>query len=556
MSARRAPPEDETNSYLSDIYTMISAPTESTAMNGTLQSPMNVHSQLYVMEGSRTLVTEASATRVTVLLDAEATLRNGQARAQMYQYNTAGAMIRMDDIDISAGSSNFSCGSVVSARMDVKNSSSFNEVAGHMTGAVLNAIPADVHNLNQTRLKQKTPRQGDQVSAQMKDDGVSLLSLTSHLGAKNTSLLPNVYSNQQSWYVKYDVTDPTVTSGFSAVSVNFPGSSTPGTAVSFPTIANKANSLWDTANLTTSPFRQSTFGIVTDFTGVIVGTSATSDPKKLTFSCGVFDQSGALMAEEDRIMTVVEIVANEDIQVSERFEFTRMPRPIGRVVLHLKDSEVADLKIPGGGAFIADVRGLEDVSDLPDRDLMVIVSEGVNSGAAITIDCGLVVSGIPAADRTFIAGGAPTSRINDSLIQAYLHSALKDVPRASGLSEIGDLRSVMKHVMAMPQHESALHAWGFSDIGRAFGKIASTVRGGVRGFDHVLSKVMPVVSKVGEFAHHFEGLPYIGQAAGAIGNAADRATSIGENIHNVTQFAGHPGSKYRASQRMIAMGDY
>lgn len=130
------------------------------------------------------------------------------------------------------------------------------------------------------------------------------------------------------------------------------------------------------------------------------------------------------------------------------------------------------------------------------------------------------------------------------------------MPRASQLSEIGDLRAVIKHVMAMPQHETALHAWGFGDIGRAFGKIASTVRSGVRGFDHVLGKVLPVVGKIGEFAHHFQGVPIIGEAAGRVGSLADRAVNVGGAIRGVTQFAGHPGAKYQASQRMIAMGDY
>lgn len=385
-------------------------------MNGTLQSPMNVHSQLFVMEGSRTIVTEASTTRIEVVLDSEATLRNGQARAEMYQYNTAGAMVKMDDIDISAGSANFSCGSVVSARMDVKNSSSYNEVAGHMTGAVLNAIPINVHDLNQTRLKQKCPRQEDQVSTQMKDDGVSLLSLTSHLGSKDTSLLPNVYPNAASWFLKYTASDPTDTSGFSAFNVVLPGSSIAGTPTTVPTVALKANSIWDTANLAASPFGQSTFGLIADFKGVVVGTTVTGDPQTLTFSCAIFDQAGVLMSFEDRVMTTPEIVANEAIQVSERFEFVRQSRPIGRALLYLKDSEITNIKVPTGAAFMADVRGVENVSDIPDRDLMVIVAEGVNSGAAITIDCGLVISGIPAADRTFIAGGAPKNRINDSLI--------------------------------------------------------------------------------------------------------------------------------------------
>jgi len=551
---RRAPEGDETNTYLSNVYTMISAPTEASAMNGTLQSPTNVHAQLYVMEGSRTIVTEATTTRVEILLDSEATLRNGQARAELYQYNTAGTMVKMDDIDISAGSANFSSASVISARMDVKNSSSHNEVAGHMTGAVLNAIPFEVHNMNQTRLKQKCPSSEDQASTQMRDDGLSLLSITNHLGNKHTSVMPNTFTNQQSWFYKYDGADTTDLSGFSAVNTVFPGAAAVDTAVGLPNVANKAKSLWDTANLTTTPFRQSTFGFVADFTGVIVGTTATTDPAKLKWECAVFDQSGELLLAEERIMTVQEIVPNEEIQVSERFEFTRMARPIGRALFHLKETEVANLKVPTGGPFSVDVRGLEDVSDLPNRDVMVVVAEGVNSGAAITIDCGLVISGIPAADRTFIAGGAPKNRINDSLVQAYLHTALKDVPRATKLKEIGDLRSVVKYVMTLPQHETALHAWGFSDIGRAFGKIASTVRSGVRGFDHVLTKVLPVVGKIGEFAHHIEGVPIIGGAAKMVGEFADDAASIGTQVHGVTQYAGHPG-KY-ASQRMIAMGDY
>lgn len=533
---------------------MMSAPSESTAMNGALQSPINPHHSLFVMEGSRTLVTNATTNRVEVILDAEATIRNGQARAYVYEYSAADAIVAMTDIDISAGSGNFSSGGVVSTRLDVSNSSSINEVSGHMTGSVLNTVPADVEKLTATRLKQKTPAKHDQVSCQMREDGVTLLSVTSHLGANATSLLPDHYTNTSNWFKEYDMASSGVM-GFGTASQVLTASSTAGATVtaataSTATATSTTDRIWDSSTLPTSPFSPGTFGIELAFDGEFL-TSATpsgTNSERLEFGCAVLDHAGNVMSQ--RIFTVVpdSLTTNEAFSANLNFEFTRQARPIARAFMWLSSSSIANIQLTAPSASLevtgrqlVQLHGKESTGDLPDRDLSIVVAEGVNSGAAITIECGIVVSGIPAADNTFMAGGAVDSFVDDSLVQGYLRTVLKGVPRANLQSEVGDLRDTLKHIMSTQNHSEAFHAWSFGDIGRAFRSVADTARSGVRGLDRILTRATPIMRNVGRMASAAGAVPVVGGYVQTAGQMLQRGADIGDRVHTFTQHADSHG---------------
>lgn len=554
---------------------MVSAPSESTAMNGALQSPINPHHSLFVMEGSRTLVTNANTNRIEVILDAEATLRNGQAKAYAFEYSATDAILAMTDIDISAGSGNFSCGGVVATRLDVSNSSSVNEVSGHMTGAVLNTVPANVSQLTATRLKQKTPAKHDQASCQMKEDGVTLLSITSHLGAKATSLEADKYTNTSNWFKEYDIASSGIT-GFDTLGNTVTAATGQiNTFITGETAKSANNSgqmdrVWDSDRLATSPFTQATFGLELSFDGELIVKTAPSGTllHRVQIGVAVLDHAGNIM--EEKIFTATPVVdyggqvpGEADTMafaVNHLYEFTRQPRPIARAFMWVAESSILNITLPANssnttGRHLVQLRGLENLADLPDRDLNIVVAEGVNSGAAITIECGIVVSGIPAADRTFIAGGAVDTFVDDSLIQNYLRTALKGVPRANLQSEVGDLRETVKHIMSQQDHSEAFHAWSFGSIGRAFRSVANTVRSGVRGFDKVLTRAIPVARTVGGVVSGMGGVPYVGKYMTTAGQMLERGADFGDKVHKYTQHAdSHGGVHDTRTGRMVKHG--
>uniref|UniRef100_A0A2V0RM17 Uncharacterized protein n=1 Tax=viral metagenome TaxID=1070528 RepID=A0A2V0RM17_9ZZZZ len=552
-----------TEQYIADFFSMVSAPSESTMMNGALQSPANPHCDLFIMEGAKTIITNASTNRIEVLLDPEATLRNGQPKLYAYEYNNAGNIVAMTDVDVSAGSSNFSCASVIAARLDVQNSSSHMEVSGSMTGAVLNTVPKDVHALTQTSLKQKCRRKSDQTMCLMKDNGITLHGITSHLGTKHATMETGVTANRESWLKTYNkalVTAIDPTSGFTASGVSFAGAAANADITVATTIAQlaptNADRLWDTNFLTEKPFTQGTFGAVLDIKAELAMTANDSDQFDGEFMCVLLDQEGKLLSNASQTVTMTNAIsANDVLSIDLHFEFPKQARPIARAYVYLKNSTTTAVQLAAHAntpVLSATLRGLECTSDIPDRDMFIVVAEGVNSEAAITVQVGLVVSGIPSADQTFISGGSAYDGANYAKIMSYLHAVLLQMGRASLHNEVEDLRSVITHLMKTPQHMEALHAFSFSDIGKLFGRVAGAVRSGVRGFDNVLKHALPVLGTIGKVARGISSAPIIGGFAREVADVADTAGRFGSEIHRYTQHA----DSHDRMNRLYAMSDY
>lgn len=537
---------DATDDYVQQYYSLISDPLHTSTPNGALQSPTNPRENLYRLEGATTLIMNTNTHRVSAVLDAEPTLRNGQTRAYVYEYNSAGAIIGMTSIDISASSGNFETASVVSSRMDISNSSSENEMAGHITGAVLNVQPENLHDLTQTKLRQKTPSGLDRKESHFKDGGVSMFSVTSHLGVNSASLASDCHPHADDWKRRYVHQEGVTTTGFTTPGVNLTASGTAGTAISAATAlaaTGAADKIWDTDKFTTSPFTQATFGLSVQYQGELLGSTTSSSPERFQFGCAAVDQAGTIL-EAQYITTVVQsITANEVIHVDLEFEFTKLPRPIARTFIWLAEASVTNVQLPLSTAGQASGRqqvkmsGYQNTADIPGRDITIAVAEGVNSGAAITITCAVVVSAIAAADRTFISGGPGKNAVNDGMIVNYLRSVVKNVPRANLIEEIGVLNDVIYGIQARSDHSDALHAWSFSKIADAFNSAAETVRAGVRSADKVMMKVVPVMKGAGAAAMTMGGVPMVGKYLQVGGQVMSRGADLATKVHQVTQYA-------------------
>ena len=565
MSKASRNPHDESDQYIKDFYTMITAPSKSVAMNGALQSPCNPHHSLFVMEGSHTLITQNATTRVEVLLDAEATLRNGQAAAYALEYNGSGGVVKMTTIDISAGSASFSCASVVSMRMDVSSASSINEVSGNITGSVLNTEPKNVHNLTATRLRQKTPTKHDQANCLLKDDGIALLALTTHMGYKPVSLNANSYPQSEHTFVEYKSSDDSSFSGFDRRGLELRmGQSSVSSADITPdqALANSnsiVDRLWDTANLNEvaeSVFFLGTYGLEVEWQGDILikqatppGSGSIPEPEYLVFACVVLDYADEIMESKEVMVDLVPRKAdNQTNSVHLNFEFTRQPRPIGRAFIYgVRSNFNSSMFVQPTQSNTAigpeprqrvRVKGKTNTGDLADRDLGIIIGEGMTAGSSLAIECCIVVSAIPSADRTFISGGPGDVFVDDSLIKSYLRTVLKGVPRAALHSEIGEISSVITHIMSIKDHSELFHAWSFGSIGRAFKSVANTVRSGVRGFDKVLSTVTPVMRDAGNIVSQYgKYVPIVGEEIATAGSLLKTGADVGDMVHDVTKYA-------------------
>jgi hypothetical protein len=388
----------------------------------------------------------------------------------------------------------------------------------------------------------------------MKEDGVTLLSITSHLGAKSTSLAKNRYPNTANWFREYDRIN--ASDGFHAVGETLGGTGTVDTPITAAAAAagGSAYRIWDSDRLTPStdkPFTQGTFGLEVSWDGELITTNSSSAPERIQVGCAVLDHAGNVMSSQIISVNPTTVTVSEGFAANVNFEFPRQDRPIARSFIYIAETSIAALQLPtasavtngkASGLQAVRVRGLESTGDLPDRDLSVVVMEGVNSGAAITINCGIVVSGIPAADHTFISGGASDTFVDDALVQHYLRTALKGVPRANLHSEIGEIAEVVQHIMSEQDHSEMFHAWSFGSIGRAFRHVGNTVRAGVRGFDKILTKALPMVKRVGDFASRYgHQVPFVGDAVSTAGNIMQRGAAFGDRVHQVTQYAASPG---------------
>lgn len=587
MSVVKQDTHDESDEYIKNFFTMITAPATSTAMNGALQSPCNPRHNLFVMEGSHTLVAMGGTARVVVLLDAEATLRNGQATAYALEYTANGELQNMTNIPISAGSADFSCASVVAMRMDVKSASSVNEVTGHITGAVLNTVPKDVHNLTATRLRQKTPNKGDQSTCLLRDDGISLLAITTHMGAKPVSLDANSYPQTENSFAVYVGGTDSSINGFDTNQQPFRASNaqmvnsviTPQVARDLE-VGNETNRIWDSARLgpdAHNVFTLGTYGMELQWHGDVEIKDANAQQggtQVMIFTCVVLDYVGDVMSTQDISITMQHRdTANEPQSVDLNFEFMRQTRPIARAFFYCSRSSFAsDISvnmIPPSGDILMNprqrvkVRGITNTGDLADRDIGIVIGEGLaaspTQGASLNIECCLVVSAIPSADRTFISGGASDTFVDDALIKSYLRTVLKGVPRASVHTEIGEISSVISHIMSIKDHSELFHAWSFGSIGRAFKHVASTVRSGVRGFDKVLTKALPVMKNVGHYVSEYgKYVPIIGDEVSEAGTLLEVGAKVGEKIHGVTQHAydSRTGRMLKHTGNMYAMNTY
>lgn len=513
----------ETNDYVVKLFQTMLNPSESSTPNGQLRSCSNANSQIYVMQGCVTLTTEATTTRVIVMLDPETAFRNGQAKAYCYQYNAAGVIIKFTHILISAPSSNFAYGSVLSSRLDVTNFSSQIAIAGGMTGCVLNSIPKNVIEITQTQMKQKA-QPLDYVSAEMSHDGVSLFSVTSHVGTKQRSML-NGFMSRSGWSYDYVSSTSIAQNGWWVGSTEL-------------TTANIVNEVWSSAALTESPFTIATFGLEVTVVGVLTQASATTIVGEVTWRVDVYDAKGDSLAQKSQVQ-VNQNAASKNGELRLNFTFSHLASPIAYVELTCMTA-MANTNIATGCTLT--LNGLEDIEDIPDRDVMVVACEGINEKASLSIDAVIVVSAAPSTDNTFIAGGSSRENAgNDICVHNMLTHVHKQLPRAHKRSEAAVFGEAMRLIQSSKLHCDTMHAWSmpnFQKMGRAIHSTAQHVRHGVRQAHQLMEQASPYLQQVQDLAEQHKGVGgKLGHFIGKVGDVAGAANKYSTQAREYTQHA-------------------
>lgn len=515
-----------TNDYVSKLFQTMLNPSMSSTPNGQLRSCSNSNSQIYVMQGCVTLTTEETATKVVIMLDPEPSFRNGQAKAIAYQYSPANVLIKMSDIMISAPSDSFAYGAVLSARLDVTNFSSQINIAGGMTGSVLNSIPNGIMQITQSQLKQRTAPL-DYVSAEMSHDGISLFSITSHVGSKNRSLLDG-FSSSSGWMYNYVSSATTLHDGWNMGN----------TALSSGNVV-----VWDSYNLESNmPFTIATFAGKVEVDAVISQVTTVLENVS-TWRLEIFDAVGNAMFSSTRKQINRNTVAGESGELKLSFQFSGLGHAVHRIKL-ICITAMANSTIAAFSNLM--LRGLEDIEDIPDRDLMVIVCEGINPKASLSIDAVVVVSAAPSSDLTFIAGGSDREGAGaDIRVHNMLTHIHKQLPRAHKRSEAAVFAEAMRVIQSSKLHSDVMHAWSmpnFHKIGRTIASTAGHVRHGVRHAHQLMEQAQPYLQQVHDLAEQHRGVG--GKLGTFIGKVSDITGAADKYSQQARQYTQHASSEH------------
>jgi len=509
-----------TDDYVRKLFQTMLNPSESSTPNGQLRSCSNATSQIYVMQGCVTITTTENTTRVITVFDPEIALRNGQSKALVYEYVANGTLTKISEVLISAPSNNFSHGSLLSARLDVRNFSSQINIAGGMTGSVLNSVPANVNSITQTQLKQRT-QPLDYVSSEMSHDGVSLFTITSHIGSKSRSLEDN-FTSLSGRVVEYEAATA-AQQGWIAGGASL---GTGGTAV------------FDTANATTTPFTIATHSveIVVDALATMASGSTFSNTSQ--WKIEVFDALNTPMYDKTRIQVNSATVVGE---IKVKFKVSHTPRPIARVKL-TSVSALTNCSLTTGSSIM--IRAIEDVEDIPDRDVMVVVCEGINSAASLSIDAVMVVSATPSSDNAFIAGGSDRENAGaDTRVFNMLKHIHKQLPRAHKANEAAVFAEAMNMIQSSKLHSDVMHAWSmpsFHKMGQMIHSTAQNVRSGIRHAHQLAEQAAPYLQQVHDLAEQHRDMG--GKAGHFIGKVADMTGALQKHHQNVRKYTQHAAS--------------
>lgn len=192
-----------TNAYIHALTKLATDPFEKNS-RGELSAPMNEPNvALYTASGSESVTLQTAGTASTsavVVLDPEATLRNGQCAAYVVERFQSGGVFTVNavtQIAVGRPSSDFTSAGIFSGGLSVENTSSVDTIAGFQTQAVLYSVPADLTNITSTDLRNATTdSETDLTQANCREDGTVTIAFPYHYGQKMALMRDNTSSHE------------------------------------------------------------------------------------------------------------------------------------------------------------------------------------------------------------------------------------------------------------------------------------------------------------------------------------------------------------------------
>lgn len=411
---------ETTSGYISSIMKAMANP-RAGQVSG-LPAPMATNnSMLFSYEGSGSLVTNATTTRVVIMFDPEITLRTGISAAHAAEFNTAGVCTALTTFEVGRTASDFAASGVVFSAMKVENTSGTQYVSGQQSQAIVYTLPKTTFDITMSKLQTLVMRKSQDIaSCASNKDGTTSFAPSEHIGSNIAPYMRNtIMRSTQTWFgigssANFGIIMSSLTSALN--------STVPLPIFDSDAYASAAGS---------RPFQGYTTGYELDLKLNISDTTAPLPGTNLAFAFRLYDHAGALLAKNDVVSGAILTTSPAQNTLSVHWKVCDTPRPIARLVVDVVNQGTLDAT-----ATITMVLGvlttITEGSDIPCRPVHYCVLEGVNPSASISVRCDTVLAAIP-AEETISMGVMPQSMANldDGLVKLAFRYLFSRMDRAS-----------------------------------------------------------------------------------------------------------------------------